>query len=202
MPGIYLQQGMIETGQTPTNYRNIVVTGSNQLNLPVGIFLAESGYDYAYFNEETVSKTYLVKSGDVLALNCTYLGQFKQDAFSTTAKVTCNASDLASGERIYSGAGEYMGSSLADDLTGAVKAALSSFPSRTGYGSNVNLFRLPRRENVKSSSKNNGRYMPSIPSHASSSNSYYGSYGGGGGCGSRGGSGWRKANGKCASWRD
>jgi S1-C subfamily serine protease len=106
--------------------------------------LIERGYRVATASPSNV-RTLRVDPKTVLFVDCRYLGHTGNVLTGTSSNVSCSASDLSTGEAIYSGTGKHMGVlTEEEDTRGAISKALAALPRMGRQGSITQLSNIPR----------------------------------------------------------
>ncbi len=126
--------GTLSSDLEPTTFKYVLVLDTD-LSRQVTRTLLEMGYDVLVGWDLDRLDAYEIPRGSVLTATCLYLGHTGNELTGTSANVSCELVDVATGTKVYSGTGKYMGVDVNADINGAVDRALENFPAKDGRGS-------------------------------------------------------------------
>jgi S1-C subfamily serine protease len=136
-------QGTLHTSLEPQTFAFAVVASESIEPHIVARQLIERGYQVVIGARVENVDVRNVTPNTTLVAVCQYLGHTAGIA-GTSSNVACALSDLATGEKIYSGTGKYMSATTeAADTRGAISAAFSKFPASGRSGSIAQMSSVP-----------------------------------------------------------
>lgn len=152
----YRSDGMMFGAYEPSTYQYVVLSPKFYYSERLEAELIAKGYRVATAPARIVREQYRVQRGQVLLMDCEYLGHAQRNVWGTSAAVYCEASDLATGDTVYVGNGEYMGLYESHDISGAIQNALEALPSTGRPGSQVAALQLPSTDSTGGSHGGHG----------------------------------------------
>lgn len=141
----YRSDGVIVGAYNPSTYAYVILSPQFEYSERLETVLIEKGYSVVTAPADVLRQQFRLDRGQVLAMDCAYLGHSQRNLWGTSASVYCEAFDLASGETVYIGNGEYMGMYESHDISGAIQNALEALPSTGHRGGEVAALQLPSR---------------------------------------------------------
>jgi S1-C subfamily serine protease len=127
--GVQQSRGDLHLELAPGDFRFAVVDPVSEGRSRIDEFLRSVGYLTLDLTALRELQTREIGSKQVLRVKCLYLGHVEKDALGTTAaQVSCSADDAVTGSPVYTGLGENVAMTVDGDISGAITAALKSFP--------------------------------------------------------------------------
>ncbi len=130
----------------PQAFDQVLIARESVALADVVSVLVSKGYPVIWDSPEEILAQYRVRPGQIIAMNCAYLGQTKTPGGPTAAAVSCTAVDLAIGTKLYIGHGQSQVHAGQGYVAEAIGQALEKFPTKGGTGYVLGSLRLPLRQ--------------------------------------------------------
>ncbi|MGP1396127.1 MAG: S1C family serine protease [Inquilinaceae bacterium] len=147
-PGAYDRFGTLLSPDLKGQVKYVAMVGGEAATAAARRAMVQKGYAVLPVDPDIVLRTYQVDRYDVLVVGCGNL-RWKSRGLGEAATAECEIIDLATGDTVYVGSGEYLGWTFTDDVNGAVREALRAFPAADGSGgaatASLDLPRLDER---------------------------------------------------------